>query len=244
MLHKEFKKLLPDAHTAVLFIHGIAGTPNHFDPFLSLVPDSFSVYNLLLEGHGKGVEDFSKTSMKKWEKQVQGAVALLAQTHEAIYIVAHSMGTLFAIEQAVENPKVKKLFLLAMPIRLFMKPPAVVNSAKVLFDKIDPDDPVAVAAKKCYGIEGDKNLLKYIGWIPRYLELFQKIIETQNRLPSLFTSCRVYQSYHDELVARSSIQYLQSFGNMSVHVLEDSSHYYYTDADMAFLQQEFLDYII
>ena len=37
---------------------------------LSLVPDNISVYNVLLDGHGKGVKEFSKTSMKKWKKQI------------------------------------------------------------------------------------------------------------------------------------------------------------------------------
>lgn len=244
MEHKELKRLVPGARTAVLFIHGIVGTPNHFAQFIPLVPDSYSVYNLLLDGHGKGVKDFSNTSMKKWEAQVSAAVRTLSETHDSIYIVAHSMGTLFAIEQAVADPKVKKLFLLAVPIKLFLKPPAVVNSTKVLFDKIDPDDPIAVAAKMCYGIEGDKNLLKYIGWIPRYLELFQKIIETQHRLPELFTSCRAYQSYNDELVSRSSVPYLESFGAITVNVLQHSSHYYYTQEDMAYLLREFQNYFV
>ena len=67
MKHKEYKRIVPEAETAVLFIHGIAGTPNHFKDFLPLVPKEFSVYNLLLDGHGGKTEDFSKTSMKKWE---------------------------------------------------------------------------------------------------------------------------------------------------------------------------------
>ena len=244
MEHKLYKRIIPGAHTAVLFIHGIAGTPNHFEPFLPLVPAGFSVCNLLLDGHGKGVEDFANTSMDKWEAQVSDAIAELSAGHDTIYIVAHSMGTLFAIEQAVVNPKVKKLFLLAVPIKLFLNPPAVVYSTKVLLGKIDPDDPIAVAAQKCYGIEGDKNLLKYIGWIPRYLELFEKIIETQHRLPELFTSCKAYQSYDDELVSRSSIPYLESFGSIEVKVLQNSSHYYYTQEDIAFLISEFQNYIV
>ena len=34
------------------------------------MPDSYSVYNIILDGHGKSVGDFAKTNMKKWEKQV------------------------------------------------------------------------------------------------------------------------------------------------------------------------------
>ena len=94
MEHKEYIKICNDSTIAVLFIHGIVGTPNHFNEFIPLIPDTFSVYNLLLDGHGKGVKDFSKTSMKKWETQVSSVVEELSATHQKIYIVAHSLGTL------------------------------------------------------------------------------------------------------------------------------------------------------
>ncbi len=94
MEHKEYKRIIAGASSAVLFIHGIVGTPNHFDHFIPLVPEDVSTHNMLLDGHGKGVTDFSHASMKKWESQVAEAVEKLAETHERIYIVAHSMGSL------------------------------------------------------------------------------------------------------------------------------------------------------
>ena len=78
MKHKEFIRINDNSNTAILFIHGIVGTPNHFNDFVSLVPESFSAFNLLLDGHGKGVKDFSKTSMKKWETQVDSVVEELS----------------------------------------------------------------------------------------------------------------------------------------------------------------------
>ena len=55
MEHQETVKILPGAEKAVLFLHGIAGTPEHFRKVLALeelVPESWSVYNLRLDGHG------------------------------------------------------------------------------------------------------------------------------------------------------------------------------------------------
>ena len=78
MEHKEYVKINDESNTVVLFIHGIVGTPNHFNEFVPLVPESISVYNLLLDGHGKGVKDFSKASMKKWESQVATVVEELS----------------------------------------------------------------------------------------------------------------------------------------------------------------------
>ena len=88
MEHKENKRIIKGASSAVLFIHGIIGTPNHFDRFIPLIPGDVSVHNILLDGHGNSVTDFSHTSMKKWESQVTDAVAELSKTHEKIYIVA------------------------------------------------------------------------------------------------------------------------------------------------------------
>ncbi len=119
MEHKEYVRICDNSNTAILFIHGIVGKPNHLNEFVSLVPESVSVYNLLLDGHGKEVKDFSKTSMKKWEAQVASVLKELSLTHEKIYIVAHSLGTLLAIEQAIQNQKVYKLFLFACDRALF-----------------------------------------------------------------------------------------------------------------------------
>ena len=239
MEHKEYIRIVQDSNIAVLFIHGIVGTPNHFNEFVSLVPESFSVYNLLLDGHGKSVKDFSKTSMKRWEAQVASIVEKLSLTHEKIYIVAHSLGTLLAIDQAIKNKKVCKLFLLAVPLRLSLKPKMPINSLKVYFDKIRSDDYEALAAKRCYGIEKDKNPFHYIGWIPRFLELFAKIRKARQTVNLLDKTCLVYQSGKDEMVSRRSAKYLINNTSILVNELEKSGHYYYDKDDFDFLLTEF-----
>ena len=235
MKHKEYIRIAENPNVAVLFIHGIVGTPNHFNEFVSFVPESFSVYNLLLDGHGKGVKDFSKTSMRNWETQVAFVVEKLSLTHEKIYIVAHSLGTLLAIEQAVKNKKVCNLFLLAVPLRLSLKPKMAINALKVYFNKIRPDDFEGLAAKNCYGIEKDKNPFNYIGWIPRFMELFSKIRQTRKMINSLNTPCLVYQSSKDEMVSRKSGDYLKNNPNILVNELKKSGHYY---------DKEDFDYIV
>lgn len=244
MQHKEYVRKSENSNTAILFIHGIVGTPNHFNEFVSLAPESVSVYNLLLDGHGKSVKDFSKTSMKKWETQVASVVEELSLTHEKIYIIAHSLGTLLAMEQAVKNKKVCKLFLLAVPLSLSLKPKMLVNSLKVYFDRIRPEDYEALAAKKCYGIEKDKNPLHYIGWIPRFLELFAKIRQTRNNITLLNTPCIAYQSAKDEMVSRRSEKHLKRNSNILVKQLKNSGHYYYDKEDFAFLLSEFCNLLL
>ena len=243
MEHKEYKRIVPEAETAVLFIHGIAGTPNHFKDFLPLVPKEFSVYNLLLDGHGGKTEDFSKTSMKKWENQVDFTVSDLLKTHEKFIIVAHSLGTLLAIEQAVKERRIEKLFLLAVPIKLFVKPIALFSAFRIYLGNVPESNEKLVAMKNCCGIELSKNLLKYLGWIPRFLELFGKIGETRKIIGNLKTDCMIFQSFGDELVSKKSIKYLEEKTSASINVLEKSGHYYYEKNDFDYLLGELRKFI-
>ena len=243
MEHKEYKRINPESRAAILFVHGIVGTPNHFAEFVQRVPEDISVWNVLLDGHGGSVQDFSHTSMQKWEAQVRDAVEELSLSHAEIYIVAHSMGTLFAIDRAIENPTVKGLFLLAVPLGIAPKPRMISNLCKVYFDKIKPDDEVALAAKRCYGIAEDKNPFHYFGWVPRYLELFEKAKQTKKRLPLLKAPTLVYQSTRDELVSISSAKLLDQSEAVSVIELKNSGHYYYAPTDFAFLLNEFKKFV-
>lgn len=241
MEHKEFRRIVPGADIAVLMIHGIAGTPNQFRDLLPLIPEGISVHNLLLDGHGKTVVDFSKTSMSKWEQQVDRAVAQLLLSHKQILLVAHSMGTLFALEQAVKQPGVAGLFLLAAPLKIWLRPRMYANAFQVYLGKIKPEDIIANATKDSYGIGPDRNLLHYIGWIPRYLELFAKIRETREIIPAVNTPCQVFQSRKDEMVAAGAERYFKENPSITVTCLADSGHFYYGDQDLALLKKAFRD---
>lgn len=242
MTHKPYTRLVSGADTAVLFIHGILGTPDHFIPFLPLVPDTVSVVNLLLDGHGHGVREFSRTAMVKWEAQVGNAVDSLLIGHKKVYIAAHSLGTLLAIEQTVKKP-IAGLFLLAVPIRLGIKPRVVATCWKVFRGHIKDTDLYTIAAKNCCGVTQSGNLLLYLGWIPRFLELFCKIRKTRRLLPRLQTKATAYQSAKDELVSPASVSYLQAHSTMKISVLSHSTHYYYEPEDLAFLQQAFRQFL-
>lgn len=242
-MHREYKRIVENSNIAVIFIHGILGTPNHFDMLLSLVPEHISIYNVLLDGHGKGVKEFSKTSMKKWEEQIEGIVNELCLIHKEIYIVAHSMGCLFAISQSVKNSKISKMFLISPPLKLFLKPQMFINSLKVYFNKIEVDDEVGMAAKKCCGIHHDKNIFKYFGWIPRFLELFSKIKQTRGIVNKVSVPCNVYLSCKDEMVSLSSQKFLKDNSNFLITQLEKSGHFFYEEHDLEFLKNDFINFI-
>lgn len=239
MQHLEQKRIIDGAKTAYLFIHGIVGTPNHFRMLVERLPENVSFHTLLLDGHGKSPRDFGKTSMHKWESQAALAVEELCRTHDAVYIVAHSMGTLFAVEQAIQHPKVKQLFLLAVPITVGIKPRMVSTAAQLYLGRVRKDDLFTLAARDCCGIMLSKNPLPYLRWIPRFLELFRKIHDTRQILDQLQTPCIAFQSSLDELVSPRSIAYLKMHSSIQVEVLPESTHFYYAPDDQKQLLEAF-----
>lgn len=241
--HIEYKRIIDGAEVAVLFIHGILGTPNHFRELIPLVPPSYSVYAMVTDGHCGSVSDFSSSSLEKWRKSVQDAVDGLLATHERLYIVGHSMGTLFAIEQAMRESRIPKLFCISIPIKVGFRLRMIPMAYKIYRKRIKDDDTVTLALRECYGCVDDKNILKYLGWVPRFLDLFKLIRHTRRNLKELSTPCVAFQSIPDELVSPKSIGILKKESSIRVVALERSTHFYYPAEEMDFLKEEFIKFL-
>ena len=233
MDHKEYIREVENADVAILMIHGILGTPRHFDRFLSLIPKEWSVYNILLHGHGKTVSDFAASSMEKWKKQVDEIAEKLCSKYKHVIIMGHSMGTLLAIRTAVKYPdKIKNMILLAVPMKVFVKPLKNLGSVKLALGFGKRNSELMEVVQSTHGTAPDKRVWKYLGYIPRFLELFGLIGETRKLLPELKTKSYVFQSREDELVAYSSKRYLENHDYIVYDELINSRHYYYDNEDM------------
>ncbi len=221
---------------AILFVHGILGTPNHFEPFLPLVPSSWTVCNILLKGHGGSVKDFSRASMAEWKQQVRDSLEKLANNR--VIIVAHSMGTLFAIQEAIMG-RVDELFLLNTPLKLHIRFRLFKTAWKVFKGNIRADDKWALAAQRAYSIESDKHILRYLGWIPRYLELFAEIRKTRKILHKLSTPSHIYLGAQDEIVSPRCSEMFEDSPCAEVKALNTSGHFYYSPEDECLLKADF-----
>ena len=237
MTHKPYIREVPGSRSAVLLIHGILGTPNHFHALLPLIPEDWSVYNILLDGHGGGVEDFSRTSMKKWKAQVSAQLDALLEKYHRIILVGHSMGTLFSIQEAVNHPgKIDRLFLLQVPLcpRLTVK--AAACSVLLAFGIVPKS--AEMMMMDC-GVRLEPWLWKYIGWLPRFLELFRECHATAKLLEQLHVPCQAFQSAHDEMVSPRAVKILGRHPHIRTTVLPNSGHFGHTGADLALLKQAF-----
>ncbi len=237
MEHNEYIRI-NNSDTVVLMVHGILGTPRQFDPLISAFPKEWDIYNILLDGHGKNVKDFANTSMEKWEKQVDDTVCFLCKRYANIVILAHSMGTLLSVSTAIKMPeKIKGLILLNVPMKMHLTPKAAVNCLKVAFDKISDEDIEALATKNACSITTTKKLWQYIGWIPRYLELFALAGKIDRNLEKISVPCYVFQSRYDELVSLFSLDSLKKIKNSKIGILSTSGHFCYSKQDTVFLRK-------
>ncbi len=241
--HVEYKRIVDGADRAVLFIHGILSTPNHFRDLIPLVPENYSIIAMVTAGHCSHISDFSNSSLQKWEESVQKSVNELLKTHKEIYLVGHSMGTLFSIEQAMKEPRIKGIFCISVPIKVAFRLKMIPMALKVYGNKIKANDTMTLALKESYGCTDDKNIFKYLGWIPRFFDLFKLIKRVRKNLDKLNTPCVAFQSIPDELVSPKSIEILKNESNIRVVSLANSTHFYYVPNEMEILKQEFNRFI-
>lgn len=245
MDHREYIRVVEGSRMAVLMVHGIAGTPAHFRELIPVIPQDWSVYNILLDGHGKGAEDFGATSMKKWKAQTAAVLQDIFCHHEQVIFVAHSMGTLFAIRAAVDHPdRIAGLFLLAVPSRPWVRFSTMLTCLRVVWGNIRPGDTAAAAMRNATGIQIDRKLWKYLAWIPRFLELLAEIRRIRKILPRLAVPSRSFQSRVDELVSVRSCKDLEGHPYICNTVLEDSGHFSYGENDRKLLQAQLREMIV
>lgn len=227
MKHCEHVKIVDGADTAVLMVHGICSTPRHFDFLIPEIPDNVSVYNMLLDGHGKGVADFRKTSMKKWKAQVKSVLDTLCKTHSKVYIVGYSLGTLLTLEQTENYPQIKGMLLLNSPLNIITKPIIFWRCTKFCFGKVNTANPAELATFNDIGIKLELWIFKYLLWLPRFIELLKFSPECRTYAQNINIPVYALFGEKDELVSIKSAKHFDLSKNAKIYKFKDSGHCYY-----------------
>ena len=231
-MHEPLKRIVPGAGKAVLFVHGIVSTPRFFDDFTAVIPRDWSVHNLLLPGHGGTVREFGKHSAKAWTAHVRSAIDELRANHEQVYIVAHSLGTLLSIRAAVaDSTRIAGMLLLCVPLRIWAKPSALIHN---ILKGVGLAENTA-ALQTYYGTDQDWRVWRYIGWIPRYLELFGESAAARREVSRLKVPTLVYMAEKDELVSLRSVKEMAGIPCIEVRRMPDSHHHEFAPEDKALL---------
>lgn len=237
--HKEYKRVADNHKTVCLMVHGIVGTPRFFDNIIPLLPPNWSIYNILLDGHGKAVSDFCHTSMKKWKEQVKYTLKSLAEEYEEIIIFAHSMGTLLCMEAAEGyRHKVKRMVLFAVPLCPCVKMQGICISLKVIFEKVNRNSEIELTAQEQYSVAPDWKIWHYVGFAPRYIELLSLCRKMRQKVEHLMIPATVFMSGKDETVSEKSWEYLLKNPHFTSHCLDNSCHNWFDKRDFEYVAKE------
>ncbi len=232
MTHEPYIREIPGSREAALLVHGIVGTPRHFDPILPAIPAGVSVYNILLDGHGGSVRDFAGSSMEKWRAQVDDTLGALCEKYERVYIIAHSMGTLLTISAALERQeRIRGMVLLASPMKVWVRPIAVAYALQAAFGVLRPGSGAERLANDT-GARLTPRLWEYLTWVPRFLELFAEIGRCRGLVDKIRVPCTALQSARDELVSRKAAKYLALNPAIEIITLPGSGHFAYSPEDL------------
>ncbi len=105
---------------ACLVVHGLTGVPENMASIVEgLQAAGFEVATPLLAGHGKDFATLEKTTWQEWYDSANAAASELLKTHDSIYYVGLSMGSLLGLKLAADlGSKIQALALLATPFKL------------------------------------------------------------------------------------------------------------------------------
>lgn len=236
-MHRPVRRIVPGASDAVLFVHGILSTPRFWEGFVDCIPADWSCASLLLPGHGGTVPDFGRVKWGQWRSHVHEAISEMRRTHERVYLVGHSMGALISVLEAVQEERsVDGLLLMCVPLRIFVKPSAVLRN---ILKGVGLGES-AQELSSYYGTDQDWRVWRYITWIPRYLELFALSRAARKALPQLRTPALAFMSAKDELVARRSCRLLEGSRAVTLTMLPGSMHHTFAREDRALIRRGLL----
>ena len=221
---------------AIILIHGFLSDRDDFAPFMDSAAQLYDyVETVEIPGHGDdmGVHGFDA---EKTFLLIIKAYDDIVSTYDIIDCVGYSMGGALAIYLSNVR-KIRKLILLAPSIKYInFKYP--VQIARTYFDlkhqiKVTDGDPKIVEKMERINIDNKvsikilKDRLSQIKLLPRYYLSFRRIIKKiNNAVTEIDSPCLLIWGELDQLVPKSSIDYVQSLctNEVKVVIFDDVSH--------------------
>ncbi|SCY87120.1 alpha/beta hydrolase [Alkaliphilus peptidifermentans] len=101
-----------------LLIHGFTGSAGHMRPLGEYLNNKgYTVFGVLLKGHGTSVEDMESTSYHDWIKSAVDGYEMLKRQCDRVYVMGLSMGGILSLYLA-EKYNVDKVISIASPIKI------------------------------------------------------------------------------------------------------------------------------
>ena len=230
---------------AIVFIHGILGSPGQFR-FLAdeLFKKGFDCISLLLPGHGGTAKMFYQTPCGKWAEYVKQRIDEVAKKYKRVVLVGHSLGGLLCLDYAASSA-VAGIVLINTPLAFKISPKQLAISMKILFSCADSDDELHSVYRAAFSVSNGR-IYEYPLWLRQFIGLVFIMQRSRKRLKNVRAATLIIQSAKDESVYRRSAALL-SASLVNTHsqllYLEHSYHGYFPPDDRKTLVEAIIKFM-
>ncbi len=237
--HQPFSIVNTNSNSAIIYIHGIMGSPTEFRQLVENSDLSHTNYKaLLLPGHGVGGKDFIKSGPVDWQAHVNKEIDYHFHNNEKIILIGHSLGGLLAL-QAASDFNIAGIVLINTAMRTRMSVQQILLSLKVLFSSQNSKDPIVSTYRNSFGV-GLHDWWTVPAWSLKLLDVLEVAKQTEKVLPLIKTRVKIFQSMKDETVNPISAEILKrGLVNSSVQLtyLNNSMHAYFDQKDLQLITE-------
>lgn len=230
-------------HRALVFVHGIFGSPAQFRALGRLAHAAgWDCHALLLPGHGGSAADFAAARRSAWQRHVDEALGELAPRYETIVVFGHSLGGLLALRATAKRPSVG-LMLLCPAIAPKPSPVQAWRSARVLWGDPARDTARHRAYREAYSV-GKARWYEFPRWLWPMWELLRTAHETGRLLTKVRCPALVLQAAHDESLWGGGARRLTATLPQARLVwLPSSTHIYFPPEDAEVIGREMVTFL-
>jgi len=240
--HNPYSKSVPGVSLAVVFTHGIMGSPRQFDDLVQALGETCAIENILLPGHGGTSREYAASNLQDWQQALDNVISRLSKQYGRIILVGHSLGGLLSVSSTLRfSSSIAGLFLIAMPLQVGISSRFIKRSLLIAFGH-QGKNPAADLARQTSSVSFPAwySYLQGSGRVP---ELFIKSLKTRRIIGKITCPMHAVWSEQDEIVDSRSARWLPKTKNFSMDLLKESGHYVYTPEESQQIRETFLDFV-
>lgn len=230
--------------TAIVYIHGIMGSPVQFLPLRQAVRSlDVDSYALQLPGHGQSGREFIRSTHVQWQDYAHEEIARVRKARRLI-LVGHSMGGLLCLSYAAAHGA-DGIVLINTPARMHVTRRMITMGARSMFSSPARDDEYMRACRANRGVSGVK-LHQYLFFLKPMGGLRPLIRQAMAGLHQIHAPTMIFQSRLDETVRVCSARDISAgmtHAPVQLNYLEHSYHFYFPDEDERRLACAFRDFV-
>ncbi|MCL2812872.1 MAG: alpha/beta fold hydrolase [Clostridia bacterium] len=245
-MHVPVRQKCKDAKTAVVFIHGLMGSPVQFiDLAAAVYNNGCSCISLLLPGHGGNMKNFARSGIDDWERHVQSELDKIRHDYNQIVLVGHSMGGLLALNASLNKEnKIAGAVLISTPFKIhLLNFKSLLRKARLLMLPLSSEIKAAYVKSNSIAKTG---IFFYPQIIKPLISLYMLIRKTKKRLPEISVPVYMFYSRNDETTSYRSADILQQGLCNTQRIffaLTKSHHAFYCDEERRIIRDRLIEFI-